>query len=286
MSFEQTNCLTEILFPEALKRAEYLDQHLERTGTPIGPLHGLPISLKDCFITPPHPSSIGMACFAEEPTTLERETLLVTVLRELGAVFYCKTNVPVAMMMMETINNVWGETRNPYHTDLSAGGSSGGEAALIAMRGSPLGVGTDIGGSIRIPSAWTNLYGLKASSGRFPTWGIQTGIPGNDFVPAVNGPMARELDTVRLYCQAVLSDQVRLWERDPKCLPIPWRNDVLQPKGRKLRVGFVGRDDGYVTCHPPVERALNIAKKALEKAGHEVIDWWATIPGLQPQVTS
>lgn len=265
--------MTESLFREALERAEYLDQHLERTGNPIGPLHGLPISLKDCFITPPHPASIGMACFAEEPTSPEQETLLVTVLRELGAVFYCKTNVPVAMMMMETTNNVWGETRNPYHTGLSAGGSSGGEAALIAMYGSPLGVGTDIGGSIRIPSAWNNLYGLKASSGRFPTWGIQTGIPGNDFVPAVNGPMARELDTVRLYCQSVLSDQVRLWERDPKCLPIPWRMNVLQPKGRKLRVGFVGRDDGYVTCHPPVERALNVTRRALEEAGHEVIDW-------------
>ncbi|SLM36454.1 vitamin d3 hydroxylase-associated protein [Lasallia pustulata] len=270
---------------EALKRAEYLDQHLERTGTPIGPLHGLPISLKDCFITPPHPASIGMACFAEQPTTSERETLLVTVLRDLGAVFYCKTNVPVAMMMMESINNVWGETRNPYHTGLSAGGSSGGEAALIAMRGSPLGVGTDIGGSIRIPSAWTNLYGLKASSWRFPTWAIQTGIPGNDFVPAVNGPMARELDTVRLYCEAVLSDTVRVWEKDPKCLPIPWRKGVLQPKGRKLRVGVVGRDDGCVTCHPPVERALNITRRALDEAGHEVIDWWATTSGAQWQIT-
>lgn len=226
-----------------------------------------------------------MACFAEQPTTSERETLLVTVLRDLGAVFYCKTNVPVAMMMMESINNVWGETRNPYHTGLSAGGSSGGEAALIAMRGSPLGVGTDIGGSIRIPSAWTNLYGLKASSWRFPTWAIQTGIPGNDFVPAVNGPMARELDTVRLYCEAVLSDTVRVWEKDPKCLPIPWRKGVLQPKGRKLRVGVVGRDDGCVTCHPPVERALNITRRALDEAGHEVIDWWATTSGAQWQIT-
>ena len=141
------------------------------------------------------------------------------------------------------------------------------------MHGSPLGVGTDIGGSIRIPSAWTNLYGLKASSGRFPTLGIQTAIPGNDFVPAVNGPMARELETIRLYCEAMLSDKVRLWERDPKCLPIPWRKNVLQPKGKKLRVAFVGRDDGSITCHPPVERALNVTRKALEEAGHEIVDW-------------
>jgi amidase len=85
---------------------------------------------------------------------------------------FMKTNVPVAMMMMETNNNVWGETRNPIHTGLSPGGSSGGEGALIAMRGSPLGVGTDIGSSIRIPSAWSQLYGLKPSFGRFPSWEV------------------------------------------------------------------------------------------------------------------
>jgi amidase len=155
----QTNCLTEILFPEALARARFLDEHLEKTGHVIGPLHGLPISLKDCFITPPHPSSIGMACFANVPTT--DETVLVGILAKLGAVFYVKTTTPTAMMMMETISCVWGETRGAYHSGTSSGGSSGGEGSLLAMRGSPLGIGTDIGGSIRIPSAFNGLYGLK-----------------------------------------------------------------------------------------------------------------------------
>lgn len=113
------------------------------------------------MITPPHPSSIGMACFANEPTKQEDETILVTVLRKLGAVFYVKTTTPTAMMMMETISNVWGETVSPYHRGTSAGGSSGGEGALIALKGSPLGIGTDIGGSVRIPAAFNNLYGLK-----------------------------------------------------------------------------------------------------------------------------
>lgn len=190
----------------------------------VGPLHGLPISLKDCFITPPHPTSIGMACFANLPTEAPQETVLVSILRDLGAVFYVKTNVPVAMMMMETNNNVWGETRNPIHTGLSPGGSSGGEGALIAMRGSPLGVGTDIGGSIRIPSAWSQLYGLKPSFGRFPSWGGKSGIPGQEFVLAVNGPMSRSLESVKLYCEALLSSDVSPWRLDPKCLPIPWRH--------------------------------------------------------------
>jgi amidase len=151
--------LTEILFPEAIARAKSLDEHLETTGQVVGPLHGLPISLKDCLITPPHPSSIGMAYYANEPTT--NETVLVSILAKLGAVFYVKTAVPVAMMMMETISNVWGETNGAYHSGTSPGGSSGGEGALLAMRGSPLGVGTDIGGSIRIPASFNGLYGMK-----------------------------------------------------------------------------------------------------------------------------
>jgi amidase len=89
----ETNCVTEVLYPEAIERATYLDDYLARTGKTIGPLHGLPISLKDCFITAPHPSSNGLAAFANEP--LETDSLLVTILRNLGAVFYVKTNVPV-----------------------------------------------------------------------------------------------------------------------------------------------------------------------------------------------
>ncbi|KAI9836453.1 MAG: hypothetical protein M1819_001485 [Sarea resinae] len=270
---QMTNCLTEILFPEALKQAQFLDEYLEKNGSVIGPLHGLPISLKDSFVTPPHPSSCGLIQWANAPTKPEEESLLVQVVRRLGAVYYVKTNVPPGMMMMDTLNNAWGATRNPLNPALSAGGSSGGEAALIAMRGSPLGVGTDIGGSIRMPSAFNNLYGLKPSSGRFPTWHGRSAIPGQDFVRSVNGPMSRSLNMLQLYCEAVLSESVAPWTLDAKCLPIPWRKHVIQPKGRKLRVGIVGNNDGLVTTHPPVERALALTRQCLEAAGHEVFEW-------------
>ena len=141
---ELTNCVTEVLYPEAMERAQYLDDYLAKNGKTIGPLHGLPISLKDSFIVPPHPASIGMAAYANEP--LHKETLIVTMLRDLGAVFYIKTNIPVAMMMAESTNHVWGETRNALHKGLTPGGSTGGEGALIALKASPLGIGTDIGG--------------------------------------------------------------------------------------------------------------------------------------------
>lgn len=268
---ELTNCLTEVLYAEAEERAQYLDDYLARTGKTVGPFHGLPISLKDNFITSPHPSSIGLIAFANEPTT--KDATLVEILRSLGAVFYCKSNVPVAMMMAETINNVWGETINPLHKKLSPGGSSGGECALLAFRASPLGVGTDIGGSIRIPAAWGHLYGLKPSFGRFPVSGQKPSIAGLEFILAVNGPMSRSLASLKLYCESVLSTNVAPWEIDHKCLPIPWRKDVIQPKGRKLRLGFIGAHDSLIHVHPPVMRALNETQKALEDAGHEIISW-------------
>ncbi|KAL3421967.1 amidase [Phlyctema vagabunda] len=269
-----TNCLTEVLIPEALARAKFLDDYLEKNGKVIGPLHGLPISLKDCLITPPHPSSIGMACYANEATAPGDETILVTLLAKLGAVFYVKTTAPTAMMMMETISAVWGETRGAYHSGTSCGGSSGGEGALLAMRGSPLGVGTDIGGSIRIPSAFNYLYGLKPTFGRFPVYGAKSGIPGQDFIYSNNGPMARSLSALKLYCSAVLSDSVAPWLYDPKCIPLPWKNgSQISPPGRKLRVGIISDNDGAHSVHPPIGRGLAITKAALEAAGHEVFEW-------------
>lgn len=88
--------------------------------------------------------------------------------------------------------------------------------------------------------------------------------------------MSRSLESIQLYSKQLLSETVALWNLDHKCLPIPWRDNVIQPKGRKLRLGIVGIDDGLVTCHPPVERALGIVKDALVREGHEVIPWAVT----------
>jgi amidase len=84
--------------------------------------------------------------------------------------------------------------------------------------------------------------------------------------------MSRSLDSVKLYCEHVLSEKVSPWNLDHKCLPIPWRSNVL-PAGKKLRFGIIGNNDSLVHVHPPVERAVNMTRTALEAAGHEVIDW-------------
>jgi amidase len=119
------------------------DEHLAETGKPIGPLHGLPISLKDNINIKSLDSTVGMATHVGVPA--KSDATLVEMLEEAGAVFYVKTNVPTAMMIAESVNNLFGRTLNPRNRQTTSGGSSGGESALIVMKGSPIGVGSDIG---------------------------------------------------------------------------------------------------------------------------------------------
>ncbi len=129
--------------------------------------------------------------------------------------------------------------------------------------------GTDIGGSIRIPSAWNNLFGLRPSGHRFSSQGFRSAFEGQEAVPAVQGPMARHLSSLQLYCKT-LSDQ-QMWLSDPKLLPIPWRTVNLPPNDQ-LTLGF-HKFDGLVRCHPPVERGVDIAVDALRRAGVNMVEW-------------
>ncbi|KAK5991932.1 Acetamidase [Cladobotryum mycophilum] len=260
-----TNCLTATCFDRALATARTRDEHLARTGKPIGPLHGLPISLKDNFNLIGLDSTVGIAAHVDDPA--ETEATLARLLEEAGAVFYVKTNVPTAMMIAESVNNVFGRTVNPLNRRTTSGGSSGGESALIAMGGSPLGVGTDIGGSLRIPAACTGIFTIRPSSGRFPVRDCRSGMPGQEAVASVNGPMATTLEDMEFYCRTVAGTQP--WLYDSKCLPIPWR-DIQLPKKLKIAVLWT---DGLVRPTPPVTRALKETVKKLTAAGHEIIEW-------------
>ncbi|KAI1143962.1 amidase [Hypoxylon sp. FL0543] len=260
-----TNCLSETCFDRAISTAKKLDEHLAQTGKPVGPLHGLPISLKDNFNLIGLDSTVGFASHVGDPA--KYESILADLLREAGAVFYVKTNVPTAMMIAETVNNVFGRTVNPLNRKLTSGGSSGGESALIAFKGSPLGVGTDIGGSLRIPAACTGIFTLRPSFGRFPTLRCRSGMPGQEAVQSVNGPLTRTLADLEFYSKTVVDAEP--WHYDPRCLPIPWRSVSLPSK---LRIAVMW-DDGMALPTPPVTRALRRAVKSLEAAGHEVVEW-------------
>lgn len=153
--------LTEICFEDAIISAKSLDGHLAQHHKPIGPLHGIPTTLKDQFNIRGYDTTLGYVGRASLPA--EEDCALVQMLRSLGAVILAKTNLPQSIMWCETENPLWGLTTNPYDSRYTPGGSTGGEAALIARGASVLGFGTDIGGSIRIPSHMMGIYGLKPS---------------------------------------------------------------------------------------------------------------------------
>lgn len=200
-----------MFFDKAVKRATALDDYQKKYDKTIGPLHGLPISLKDSFFLATHTSSIGLIKYARQ--SIDSTAPLAKMMHDLGGVFYVKTNTPIAMGGLETYNNLWGETVNPW--GFTPGGSSGGEGALVSMRGSPLGIGTDLGGSVRLPAGWCGLYGFKASSQRMSMRGHATALPGVDLIKATCGPLTRSLDTMEFWLEIVTSDQ-RLWDLDSK----------------------------------------------------------------------
>ncbi|KXJ90342.1 amidase signature domain-containing protein [Microdochium bolleyi] len=265
-----TSCLTEIFFNRAIQTAQELDAYFKAEGKVKGPFHGLPISMKDSFIVDGHHATVGYSEFLRRPLPTEQSTL-VNLLQDAGAVLYCKTNVPQTMMTADSENNVFGRTLNPNNTSLTAGGSTGGEGALIAFRGSPLGVGTDIAGSIRIPSLCCGTYGFKPTANRIP-FSNQSYCPFPrermpDGVPPVAGPIGHSIDDLTAFMQIVAAQNP--WKYDPSCMPIPW-NTANQFSSRPLRIGVLPEDSEY-TLQPPVRRALTDAVAKLEGAGHNII---------------
>jgi len=155
---------------------------------------------------------------------------------------------------------------------LTPGGSSGGEGALIACGGSPLGVGTDIGGSIRVPAGHCGLYGLKGSVARLPHSGLVGSHDGMDAIIGCVGPMATSARDLGLFCRVMLAAEP--WLDEPPLLEMPWKENVARGDGLPERLSIaILYDDSVVKPHPPIIQALDKYKSALESAGHDVIRW-------------
>ncbi|KAI1799679.1 amidase [Daldinia bambusicola] len=265
----QTNCLTEIFFQEALARARELDKYQKEHGNIIGPLHGIPVTLKDQFNLKGYDSTLGYVSRAFSPAV--EDAALVALLKRLGAVILAKTNLPQSIMWCETENPLWGLTTNPSCKDYTPGGSTGGEAALLSLHGSLLGWGTDIGGSIRIPAHMMGLYGLKPSSSRLPYQGVPVSIEGQDYVPSSVGPLTRNLPSLTVVMKELT--QLEPWKHDSRCVPAPWREEVFQKfRTEPLTIGLL-IDDGVVRPHPPITRVLHSLVDKLQAAGHDVVEW-------------
>ncbi|CAE7062050.1 unnamed protein product [Rhizoctonia solani] len=286
---ELTNCITEVMFSQALSRAQELDVHISQTGKVVGPLHGIPISIKDHICVKGEDTSTGFVAWAGR-TIAEEDATIVQILRAAGAIIYVKTTNPQSLFAFETFSNIYGNTTNPHNRSLTSGGSSGGEGALIGSRASLLGVGTDIGGSIvrwchyciqvsfltkinafRGPSAWCGLYGLKPSSHRLPASGLERPCNGMENIVGVIGPMAHSSRDLELFFKVVSGSEP--WKIDFSALCMPWNQSAAEAGlNEKLVVGFFV-DDGIVAPHPPIVERLHKTRRALIAAGHEVIDW-------------
>jgi amidase len=197
--------------------------------------------------------------------------VMVTILEKLGAVIITKTVIPQSIMYGETESPLWGLTTYPGRSELSPGGSSGGEGALMAMSGSLGGWGTDIGGSIRVPSHLCGLFGLKPSAGRFSYAGAANSHEGQSHVPSSIGPISPLLSNLfTITKESLLAEP---WLLDPNVVPIPWRQDVFeQVQQRPLTIGLI-LDDGIVKPHPEVQLAVQRAAALFEQAGHKIIPW-------------
>jgi amidase len=173
-------------------------------------------------------------------------------------------------MALETKSTLYGRTLNPYNTELTCGGSSGGEAALIAMRGSVLGLGGDIAGSIRNPAGNCGIYGFKPTPNRVSCSGASVATYGKDGIPGARGPMAVNRKLLELMMSSYLSTEP--WEREQGLLPIPWRKVELK---QKIRIGLMW-DDGVVRPHPCVTRAMMYVVEQLKGVDNiEFVDWKA-----------
>jgi len=233
------------------------------SGAALGPLHGVPISFKDLTPTAGIRTTLGSRAF--EHNVPADDALIVTRARQAGAVVMGKTNTPEFGCKGVTDNKIFGHTRNPWNLGMNAGGSSGGAAAAVAAGLSPLAEGSDLAGSIRIPSAVCGVVGLKPSLGRVPK------------VPALNawtgftvhGPIARTVRDAALLLSVLAGPD----ERDPQSLPATGEDFSRAADGgvRGLRVGF-SADLGYAPVDPEVRRLTEAAAKRLATIGCEVED--------------
>lgn len=245
----------------AMARAEAADRQFAASG-PAGPLHGLPMTHKDTHMVAGMRSTNGSPVFADHVP--ETDDLVIARLRAAGVVATGKSNVPEFGAGSHTFNEVFGTTVNPHDRTRSAGGSSGGLAAALAARIQPLGEGSDMGGSVRIPASFCNVLGLRPSLGLIP-------MPSEANAWAWlgrSGPMARRVEDLELFMRAVSGSAPELQLQAP--IRAADFGGAAPEDLRGVRIG-VTRDFGLdVPVEPEMLAALDRAVVALEELGATV----------------
>ncbi|XP_071421002.1 vitamin D3 hydroxylase-associated protein-like [Pithys albifrons albifrons] len=256
---QQTNCLRHFI-TECEEQLQKIQQQKEK-----GLLYGIPISIKDHIGHKGHLSTCGLVQYLD--TVMKEDSVLVKVLKRQGAIPFAMTNVPQSLFSYDCSNPIFGQTLNPFNHQKSPGGSSGGEGALIAAGGSILGIGSDVGGSIRLPSSFCGLCGLKPTAERLSLSGVTGPVNGILAVPCAMGPMARDVDSLALCMRALLCEE--MFQLDPTVPPIPFNGEVYC-SSTPLRVGYYDTD-GYFPLPPCMRRAVKETRSALQAAGHQLV---------------
>jgi len=256
-------------FEQARQEAAAADVSRQR-GEPTGALHGVPITIKENFLLKDTPSTFGLPHHKDQRAA--EDGPLVKRLRGAGAIILGKTNLSQMAVYIETSNALYGRTNNPWNLDRSPGGSTGGEAAIIAAGGSPLGLGADVGGSIREPSHFCGIHGLRPTPGRLTNLDIPRGFFSEGLLEGVAsqpGPLARSVADLTLAMGVLAAPGQEAF--DPAVPPMPWRDpaDIFVPR---LRVAMY-TDDGYFPASPAIRRAVREAGDALRALGAQVVEW-------------
>jgi len=250
------NCFTDVWGDEALAAAGDAADAVAR-GDELGPLHGVPVAVKDTTPVAGHRTTLGSYVF--EHWVPDRDAHVVTALRRAGAIIIGQTTSPEFAHTLQTDSPLWGVTRNPHDLGRTPGGSSGGSGAAVASGCVPLAEGSDMGGSVRIPASWCGVVGLKPSLGRIP----MDVLPGLFDTISHHGPLARCADDARLFLAATQGPD------DADILSIPGPLDLSQPldpdvTGLRLALSV---DLGCWAVDPEIATAVEDAATRLAAAG-------------------
>ncbi|CAD8184598.1 unnamed protein product [Paramecium pentaurelia] len=273
---DKLNIITEINFIEALEQAKIQDQEIKADKNIINkyPLFGIPVSVKETFIQKNFDSTYGLGANCFKPA--QEDGIQVAQIRQARGIIIVRTNVPQVAMTFESVNHIYGRTKNPWNPNRAVGGSSGGEGALAAARGSVLGIGSDIGGSIRIPAAFCGVYGFKPYSGRIPEYGeskISLAIEGGMQLKVSRGPIARCVDDLIVLTKVLFDKEI--YSKIPQQIKDPYFDPQQLgefPKKQKLRIGYFNIFNGLVTPNC-MSRAVNEVCEALKHQGHEIVEF-------------
>ncbi|CAD5210040.1 unnamed protein product [Bursaphelenchus xylophilus] len=282
------NVVVQDNFNEALKEAQQVDEWLDTIDSnsdeyknlaSTKPLLGVPFTLKDSMYVQGLVITAGIPALADSPPC-EEDAAIVSILREAGAIPLAVTNVPEACLWWQCNNGIYGQTNSPYDLRRGVGGSSGGEGCLIGAAGSVVGIGSDIGGSVRIPAFFNGVFGLKPSSGFIPTSGH---IPRATTENRVNmfsiGPLCRYARDLSLMFKIMVGPEISARLQLDRPVPLA-----------RTRVFFMKDLDSLITSpiHPDCSRAVKKAVKYFEKKydlsaynvdfpiAHHAIDLWMT----------